>query len=58
MQYILNLRLQKAEKLLQESNTSIVKISEMCGFQDSFYFSKCFKHRYGLSPLNYRKYGI
>jgi len=40
---------------LLESTLSVTAIAERCGFFDSFYFSRCFKKRYFLSPLQYRK---
>lgn len=54
-QYILNQRLEYARDLLLESTLSVAAIAEQCGFSDSFYFSRCFKKRYFLSPLQYRK---
>ena len=54
-EYILNLRLTRAEILLKEENTSIEKIAEALGFSDSAYFSRCFKKARGISPMKYRK---
>ena len=54
-EYILNLRLTRAEVLLREENTSIEKIAEAVGFSDSAYFSRCFKKSRGISPMKYRK---
>ena len=33
----------------------IAEISEMCGFQSQFHFSRCFKNTYGASPRDMRK---
>ena len=54
-QYVLDQRLEYARDLLLESTLSVTAIAERCGFSDSFYFSRCFKKRYFLSPLQYRK---
>lgn len=55
MQYLGNFRLKQAEQMLKSrQNYTIELLSEYCGFSDKFYFSKCFKKRYGLSPQNYR----
>lgn len=49
--YLNSLRLQYAEQLLKTSEEqSITKVAEICGFEDSNYFSKKFKEVYGISP--------
>lgn len=53
--YLLNLRIEYAKKLLRESNLKIVKIAEQSGFNDYHYFSKVFKKSTGKSPAKYRK---
>ena len=54
-QYILELRLNQAKKLLQTSNLSISEISAQCGFNDVFYFSRQYKIKNGISPSAERK---
>ena len=56
MQYIMDLRLEQARDLLSETDLQVSLISERCGFSDPFYFSRCFKKRYTLSPRQYREY--
>lgn len=53
--YLLELRIQHASKLLTESDSAIYSVSEQIGISDWFYFSKAFKKKFGVSPLNYRK---
>ena len=53
--YLLEMRIQRASKLLTETDTAIYNISEQVGISDWFYFSKAFKKKFGVSPLNYRK---
>ena len=53
-QYIIALRLEIACELLIETDLSISDISQRCGFSDPFYFSRCFKKRYSISPKGYR----
>lgn len=53
---VLNTRLTRSAVLLvgrQELN--IGEISDMVGFSSMAYFSKCFKERYGESPMAWRK---
>lgn len=50
MQYITKYRMEYAMTQLKETQLPISRISEMAGYQDSFYFSKRFKQFYGLSP--------
>ena len=54
-QYILSLRLSNAKFLLESTEKSVTEISQMCGYENSMYFSNAFKKYYGLSPKNYRK---
>lgn len=54
-EYILAQRMFKAVQLLKNSKMSVAEISEKLGFSDQFYFSKCFKHKFGSSPREYRK---
>ncbi|MBE7012245.1 MAG: AraC family transcriptional regulator [Ruminococcaceae bacterium] len=50
-EYLNFLRLKKAHGLLLHSRRdSVAKISSMCGFNDSNYFSIKFKQMYGISP--------
>lgn len=52
--YLVNLRLEKAAKLLRETPESIMQVSFSVGFHDSNYFSKMFRRKYSLSPREYR----
>ncbi|MBR1969637.1 MAG: helix-turn-helix transcriptional regulator [Clostridia bacterium] len=53
--YVLKLRLQKAEDLLVNSNLPIHRVGMLCGFDDEFYFSNFFKKHMGISPTAFRK---
>jgi AraC-like DNA-binding protein len=53
-EYLIMLRISKAEKLLVSSNFSVTKISGMCGFQSSSYFTLMFKKYKGITPKKYR----
>ena len=54
--YLTNLRIQMAEKLLCSSETveqNISEIAYICGYSDSLYFSRVFKKNFGCSPKHY-----
>ena len=53
-QYILNIRIIEAKKLIAESELPLSEISDLCGFEDYPYFSAYFKKRTGMSPSRYR----
>lgn len=53
-QWILELRLEKAKRLLEASQFSISEISERCGYSSSEYFSRQFKKNVGICPREYR----
>jgi AraC-like DNA-binding protein len=52
--YILGLRIKKAEKLLASSGMSVTEVCYTCGFSDPNYFSRIFKQRTGKQPSEYR----
>ena len=52
--YLKQVRLQKARFLLRETNRQISEISYLCGFTDGNYFIKCFKKTYGTTPNKFR----
>jgi AraC-like DNA-binding protein len=53
--YALGLRLQEACRLLVETSDSISEVANACGFDDEFYFSRCFRRQFGNPPRTYRK---
>ncbi len=57
MKFLLKCRVDKAEKLLQETGLSISDIAYDCGFATSQYLSSQFKKVRGISPREVRKKG-
>lgn len=53
--YINWVRTRHALELLHNSKKSITHISMQVGFSDASYFSKVFRHFYGMTPVQYRK---
>ena len=53
--YLSNLRLKKAAKLISSTNLPITEIGILCGFSDPVSFSAKFKKFMGFSPRDYRK---
>lgn len=54
VELIRNQRLNRATQLLAEKNLLIKEVCYLVGFNDLKYFSKCFKTKYGLTPMQYR----
>lgn len=54
-EYLFDVRLEKAKRLLRYSNLSVTEIAFSVGFSDASYFSNVFKIKVGKSPLAYRK---
>ena len=54
--YLNNYRIQEANKLLSETNKSIIEIALECGFNSSNNFCKCYKKIMQITPLTYRKH--
>lgn len=55
LQYIINLRLEKAKELLSFSDLSVAEVAEQIGYDTPLYFSRQFKAHMGISPIKYRK---
>jgi AraC-like DNA-binding protein/mannose-6-phosphate isomerase-like protein (cupin superfamily) len=55
IEYLLNMRLQRAEELLLASPTPISQIAYAVGFRDANYFTRQFHRLRGMSPRAYRK---
>jgi len=53
--YLSNLRIQKAKMLLKNSDLRIYEISEKVGYRDAYYFSTAFKKIVGINPTDYRE---
>lgn len=53
LQYITELRMEQAKKLLNTNKYNVTEISQMVGYSDVFYFSKKFKKIHGCSPKHY-----
>lgn len=54
-EYITYVRIHNGARLLAETNFPLTKISAMCGFNDSNYFSSVFKRIKGTTPCKYQK---
>lgn len=48
------LRMEKAKELLLNPSLKIIDIAEQLGYNDSYYFSHCFKKYAGMPPKEYR----
>jgi two-component system, response regulator YesN len=55
IEYLNNIRINKAKRMLCHEIDSIGEISRKTGFCDIFYFSKTFKNKVGMSPRDFRK---
>lgn len=55
IEYLNNLRIHEAQKLLSNTKLSISEISERVGYQSSTHFGRMFRSITGSSPREYRK---
>ena len=53
-EYLQNLRITKAKKMLVSSELSIKQIAVAAGFNDPYYFSRVFHNEVGLAPSEFR----
>ena len=52
-EYMRIIRMKKAAELLLENRYTVAEVSYKIGIEDPFYFSKCFKKQFGVSPSVY-----
>lgn len=53
--YVTSLRMDTAKRLLNDRSLIIKEISAKVGYNDQNYFAKLFRHKFGLSPSEYRE---
>lgn len=53
--YLKNIRMEEAKKLLAETDLRIIEISQKVGYDNEKHFMKIFKASCGVSPSEYRK---
>jgi len=51
-EFIRTLRLKKSAQILKTKKYNVSEVSDMVGFNDPLYFSRCFKKQFGISPSN------
>jgi two-component system response regulator YesN len=55
IQYVNEVRMEHAVRLLEETTLSLWDIAELTGFSNASYFSSKFKRMYGMTPSDYRQ---
>lgn len=53
--YVIEVRMKKAARLLDDVQYKIYEISNMVGYSNSFNFTRTYKNYFGISPSEYRK---
>jgi AraC family transcriptional regulator len=53
-EYLLNLKIEKAKKMLKSNEYTVTEISMMCGFSSHSHFTSTFKKKVGISPTEYK----
>ena len=55
IQYVRQVRIQKAVDLLLNTRLTITDVAMRCGFQEMSYFSKIFRQTHGVTPREFRR---
>lgn len=55
VEYIRDMRMQKAAKLLKAGKFSVSEVMYTVGFSNSSYFSKCFSKAFGMTPTEFMR---
>ncbi len=56
--YIIDMKFKKAVDLLIQSRLEVSEIAERLGYLNLSYFSKLFKEKYGMTPVQFRKKNV
>ena len=54
-EYLMQVRMSKSKELLRTTSVPIYMVANEVGYKDQLSFSKMFKKRFGISPIEYRK---
>ncbi len=54
MAYVTRRRLEFATNLLRKESLTVGEVGAMSGWLDANYFSRCFRHHFGMTPSRYR----
>ena len=57
MSFYMQMRLQKAHKLLSQTELSVTEIAVACGYKSTSHFTKSFRDAYGATPKRMRAVG-
>ncbi|WP_239616179.1 response regulator transcription factor [Cohnella mopanensis] len=55
VQYLKNLRIEKAKELLETTELKVLEIGDRVGFENTKHFNRVFKEMQGVTPLEYRQ---
>jgi AraC-like DNA-binding protein len=55
-QYYIQIKIYKAENLLEQQDLSVKEVAHKIGFEDQYYFSRLFKNKTGVSPSEWKNY--
>lgn len=55
LQYLINIRLSNAKKLLETTDHSVSEIASLTGYDNALYFSRLFHKHIGMSPREYKR---
>lgn len=53
-EYVLDLKIEKAKKMLAGKDCTVTEVSMLCGFSSHSHFTSTFKKKTGLSPTEFR----
>ncbi|WP_277374186.1 AraC family transcriptional regulator [Pseudomonas sp. AA-38] len=54
-EWVINLRIETAQRMLSQSRRSLTEIGQDCGFCDQAHFTRTFNRRVGMSPNRWRQ---
>jgi len=55
-QYYIQIKIHKAESLLEQEKISVKEAAYRMGFEDQYYFSRLFKNKTGISPSDWKNF--
>jgi two-component system response regulator YesN len=58
MEYLTQVRVEEAKRMLKDPKYNVMQVAEGSGFEDPAYFTRVFKKLEGITPSRFKQYAL